>query len=124
MAIKTPTTATDRLTNDPVGRAEQSADKKFGVFIGVVRSMQDEAFTGKIQVFIPELGKDAGSNNGVYDCFWSSPFAGATSPNVDTDVKSYRGTRQSYGMWMRPPDKDNIVLVCFADGNRKLPYIK
>ena len=123
MAIKTPTTATDRLTNDPVGRAEQSADKKFGVFIGVVRSMQDEAFTGKIQVFIPELGKDAGSNNGVYDCFWSSPFAGATSPNVDTDVKSYRGTRQSYGMWMRPPDKDNIVLVCFADGNSKLPYI-
>lgn len=123
MALKQPTFATDRLTNDPVGRAEQSADKKWGIYIGIVRSTEDEAFTGKIQVFIPELGKDTSSNNGVYDCNWSSPFAGSTSPEVGTDVKKYKSTRQSYGMWMRPPDKDNIVLVCFADGNRKLPYI-
>ena len=122
-SLKTPVPKTDRLTKDPAATQQQAADKKWGIYIGVVRSTRDISLNGKIQVFIPELSKDPSSNSGLFNCDWTSPFAGATDPEVGADIKKYKSTRKSYGMWMVPPDKGNIVLVCFADGNILRPFV-
>ena len=43
---------------------------------------------------------------------------------IDPDnTESYEGTQQSYGMWFGAPDINSLVLVAFADGNRKHGYI-
>lgn len=122
-SLNRPNPGSGNLTNNPSAASDAAAGKMWGIYIGVVRSSQDIDRTGHLQVFIPELGKDPSSNSGVFSCEWVSPFAGATSPEVGSDPKKYKDTRKSYGMWMIPPDKDNIVLVCFADGNIKKPMV-
>lgn len=115
----------DRVSKrNPVDKKDSTRDAKYGVYLGVVRSTLDQTRTGRIRVFVAELSKDPTSNSGILDCIWTSPFAGGTDPAaVGTDVKKYKDTRKSYGMWMVPPDVGNLVLVCFANGNVKFPYI-
>ena len=96
----------------------------FGVYIGQVTATKDISRTGRIQVFIAALAKDKSSNDGLFDCSWSSPFAGSTDPaGLGDTIEKYEDTLKSYGMWMVPPDIGNLVLVCFGDGNTKFPFI-
>lgn len=95
-----------------------------GIYQGVVRRTDDFNRSGKIQVFISHLAKDAAANNGLFECIWTSPFAGATPAlAVGKNVEKYEETQKSYGMWMVPPDIGNTVLVAFGDGSLKNPYI-
>lgn len=102
----------------------QKNSPMFGIYIGQVTATKDLSRTGRIQVFIATLAKDKGSNDGLFDAMWSSPFAGGTdSAGIGEDIENYKQTQQSYGMWMVPPDIGNLVLVCFGDGNTKFPFV-
>ena len=111
-------------SKNPVQAQQKEGNPTFGIFQGVVRRTDDYTRTGRIQVFISHLAKDASSNNGLFECIWTSPFAGSTPAlAIGKSVEKYEETQKSYGLWMVPPDIGNIVLVAFGDGDTKNPYI-
>ncbi len=110
-------------TRNTAQQKQGTSKPVLGIYMGEVTSTIDFDRTGKVQVFISALYKDKNGNNGVYDCIWTSPFAGGTDIKaVGKDIKSYPTTRKSYGLWMVPPDIGNLVLVAFGDGNTKFPF--
>jgi len=107
--------ATKTDTFQPAGRLPTN----FGVFMGYIKDVEDIQKNGRIRVWIPEFGSPPDDPNGWIIANYCSPFAGAT--NVDTtseaNIQSFEGTQTSYGMWMIPPDINNIVLVMFINGD-------
>jgi len=114
-----------RSSVNPSNKQDMNSNKRMGVYLGEVMDTADVTKTGSLRVFIAALARDKKDQNGYFDCIWSSPFAGGTNYGaIDVnDTKSYIGTQKSYGMWMIPPDKGNLVLVAFGDGNLKYPII-
>ena len=107
-----------------VEEQKKEGNPLYGIYRGEVRRTDDVQRTGTIQVFVAVLAKDASANNGLFECAWTSPFAGSTpAAGVGKDVERYEQTQKSYGMWMVPPDIGNKVLVAFGDGSIKYPYI-
>lgn len=95
----------------------------FGIFLAEIQSTVDYSRTGRITVFIAALGKDKTPSNYI-DAIWSTPFGGGTDPRaVGTNVQDPSQTMSSYGFWGVVPDAGNFVLVAFADGNTKYPYV-
>lgn len=96
----------------------------FGIYLAEVISTKDLGRTGMIKVEIPSIGKDTEYTAQQFDCFWTSPFAGSTNVDDTSDnpIEGYVTTQKSYGLWMVPPDKGNLILVAFADNNTKYPY--
>ncbi len=107
-------TKTDLL--QPIGRSPAL----FGVFMGYIKDASDVQKNGRLRVWIPELGSAPDNSNGWIIVNYCSPFAGAT--NVDTistgNVQTFQGTQTSYGLWMIPPDVNNIVAVMFLNGDQ------
>jgi GH24 family phage-related lysozyme (muramidase) len=99
----------------PVGRLPAL----FGVFMGYVKQTTDVQRNGRIRIWVPELGSTPDDENGWITADYCSPFAGAT--NVETtskaNIQSFSGTQTSYGMWMIPPDINNIVIIMFINGD-------
>lgn len=116
-----PSQSTRRNT---VQEQHQENTPLYGIYQGEVRRTDDYTRSGFIQVFIDKLAKDPSTGGGIYECQWTSPFAGSTpAAAVGKDVKKYEETLKSYGMWMIPPDVGNLVLVAFGDGNPNNGYI-
>jgi len=111
--------------NNPVNKENIKSSLRMGVYLGEVIDTGDVTKTGSLRVFIAALAKSKNDSAGFFDCIWSSPFAGGTNYSaIDVnDTKSYVGAQKSYGMWMIPPDKGNLVLVAFGDGNLKYPIV-
>jgi len=87
-----------------------------GPYVGIVKNNTDPLRSGKLQVWIPELGgstTDEGSWKTVSYC---TPFYGVTNyrPNSPSDYTTHP---HSYGMWFVPPDIGVKVLCTFANGN-------
>ena len=99
----------------PMGRAPNL----MGVYKGYVKDTKDVQKNGRLRVWIPEFGSEPENENSWIVVNYCSPFAGAT--NVDsistTNVQAFNGTQTSYGMWMIPPDINNIVAVMFMNGD-------
>ena len=111
-------------SKNTVQAQQQEGNQRLGIYQGVVRRTDDYTRTGRIQVFVSQMAKDASSNNGLFECIWTSPFAGSTpSLAIGKSVEKYEETQKSYGLWMVPPDIGNTVLVAFGDGDTKNPYI-
>ena len=77
-------------------------------------------------VEIPALHRTTGKKvKSIKKVRFATPFGGIS--NVDNvksdDTEKFENTQQSYGMWFQPPDIGSMVLVCFADGNRKYGYV-
>lgn len=109
---------------NPAQKRLLNSTPKLGIYVGKVTSTKDLSRTGRMQVFIASLAKDPTGTEGYYDCVWTSPFAGSTSPlAIGNDVENFEQTIKSYGMWMVPPDIDNLVLVAFGDGKNKYPFV-
>lgn len=109
-------------TNRAIKR-ENDSNPLNGIYVGkIVKAMSgDRSF--RYSVTIPSLNK-AGGKNEVYECFWSSPFAGSTNPSkAGKDVENADHALKSYGFWAIPPDEGNSVLVAFADGSSKRGFI-
>jgi GH24 family phage-related lysozyme (muramidase) len=90
-----------------------------GVFQGYIKDASDVQKNGRLRVWIPELGSDPNNEEGWSVVSYCSPFFGAT--NVDTisegNTQTFAGTQTSYGMWMIPPDINNIVAIMFINGD-------
>lgn len=116
-----PTVSTKR---NVVQDQQTESSPLYGIYQGEIRRTDDFTRKGTIQVFIDALSKDPRSNNGVFECTWTSPFAGSTPAiSIGKNVEKYEETQKSYGFWMVPPDIGNIVLVAFGDGNINRPYL-
>ena len=97
-----------------------------GIYLGVVKNNKDAFLSGTCDVEITALFRTGGKGVKITKpCRFASPFAGISDPElIDKDkTESYEGTQQSYGMWFGAPDINSLVLVAFADGNRKHGYI-
>ena len=115
--LDTNTRSTKTLSNEnlvPLGRQTVL----HGLYMGFVKDASDVQRNGRLKIWIPELGAAPNDNKGWITANYCSPFAGATSVNTisKANLESFDGTQTSYGMWMIPPDIDNIVLVMFIGG--------
>ena len=96
----------------------------FGIYLAEIISTVDVSRTGRITIFIPILGKDKSDPANLTEAMWTTPFGGSTDPReVGTDIQDPSHTMSSYGFWGVVPDAGNLVLVAFADGNTKYPYV-
>jgi hypothetical protein len=92
--------------------------RETGIFVGVVKGNKDVQRMGRLQVWIPELGGNPNDEASWFIVSYASPFAGATNPDLNKkDGKKMADTQTSYGWWAVPPDLENQVLVCFANGD-------
>jgi len=90
------------------------------LYIGTVKSTDDPTRNGYMWVHIPEITGTDASADALFQCKWASPFAGATPPTGIDSKDSPETSQTSYGMWMRPPDPENQVVVGFSiDDNTK-----
>lgn len=110
--------------SDPDPNKEALIDN--GIYLAKVVNNKDEFLTGSIDVEIPALHRTTGKKvRSIKKVRFSTPFGGIS--NVDNispeDTEKFENTQQSYGMWFQPPDIGSMVLVCFADGNRKYGYV-
>jgi hypothetical protein len=97
------------------GRIRETA-----IYVGIVKGNSDPQRMGRLAVYIPELGGggDPDDPQSWYTVSYASPFAGATNlDNNEPGGKEMYQTQTSYGFWMVPPDLNNEVLVCFANGD-------
>lgn len=101
--------------------AERSAGNRInpGPYIGIVKNVVDSLYSGRLQVYIPELGGDESDPTSYKSMMYATPFYGRT--NIQ-DGSSYAGSPHSYGMWFVPPDVDNKVLCIFANGDPAKGY--
>jgi len=87
------------------------------IYVGIVKDNSDIQKMGRVSVYIPEIGGDPEDPTRWFLVRYASPFAGVT--NIDANVtnsQNMKGTQNSYGMWMIPPDLNNQVLVVFLNG--------
>ena len=107
-----------------------------GIYIGIVTDAKDYTRTGRVKVSVSALGfkPDAdippdsnGLRPGEVYALYGTPFGGITNASEndfsDADARDYKLAQQSYGFSMQPPDRNNRVLLCFAQGNLKDAYI-
>ncbi len=93
------------------------------IYVGVVKDNKDAQRMGRVAVWIPEIGGDPNNKNSWFVMSYASPFAGVTDPNaLVEDSKKMEESQSSYGFWMNPPDLENQVLCCFANGDTSLGY--
>ena len=74
------------------------------LWFGTIFQTIDATRMGKMLVHIPEITGTDTSADALFNCHWTSPFAGATQLSSNPDKTSEGATQSSYGMWMRPPD--------------------
>jgi hypothetical protein len=96
-------------------------------YIGVVKNNLDPTRSGRVQVFIPELGGNPEDKTNWRTCSYASPFMGYTSTEVtaaDTPdtTNAYPNVTHTYGMWMVPPDIGVEVIVMFIAGDPMRGY--
>lgn len=100
-----------------------------GPYIGKVKDNRDPERSGRIQVWIPELGGDETDPRFWRTVAYASPFLGATVQN-DPEQKQNPGSRENkwtetrhvYGMWFNVPDLENLVLCTFVAGDATRGY--
>ena len=85
-----------------------------GPYVGIVKNNTDPLRSGKLQVWIPELGGSPTDEGSWKTVSYSTPFYGVTNHR---DTSGYAGHPHSYGMWFVPPDIGIKVLCTFANGN-------
>lgn len=81
------------------------------LWFGEIKKTIDVTRNGRMLVYIPEISGTDTSDSALFDCAWSSPFAGATQISASPDNTDPSAAQTSYGMWMRPPDPGTQVVV-------------
>jgi len=99
-----------------------------GMHIGIVKHVVDSTRTGRLIVYLPNLGGDPDNIHNQRIVQYASPFFGYTNlqenpgtgkPNLKNEFETVRHT---YGMWMNPPDVGVKVLVMFETGDANSGY--
>lgn len=86
-------------------------------FIGIVKNNLDPTRSGRLQVWIPDLGGSEDDSTTWRTVSYASPFFGSTYNPTAPKENSYKNTTHTYGMWAVPPDLDNQVLCTFVNGD-------
>ena len=98
-------------------REESSIRSDPGPFIAKVKNNLDPTRSGRLQVWIPDLG--AGQEEKVENwrtVSYASPFFGSTYQD-DNEQNAFQKVKHTYGMWFVPPDIGNFVLCTFVAGD-------
>lgn len=99
---------------------------EFGPFIGIVKNNIDPTRSGRLQVYIEQFSGDDPEDSALWRTVsYIPPFYGATPLNAEsgsTGAGSYRGNRNSYGMWFTPPDLGVKVICFFVSGDPNQGY--
>jgi len=90
-----------------------------GPFIGTVKANTDILRSGRLQVWIPELGGDPNDDRSWRSVAYSTPFYGVTPQQTGGD---YQHSPHSYGMWFVPPDVGVDVICIFVNGDPARGY--
>ena len=91
-------------------------------YIGIVKNNLDPTRTGRLQVWIPDLGGNPDDPKNWRTVGYASPYMGTTDivkssqskPNTDN---KFTNTPHPYGFWMVPPDIGIEVIVIFIAGD-------
>jgi len=111
---------------------EESPGFKFdsGPYIGVVKDNRDPTRSGRLQVWIAELGGNENDPKNWRTISYASPFLGSTvqepfgqdAGSRGSDKNTFRTVRHTYGMWFNVPDVGNYVLCTFVAGDATRGY--
>jgi hypothetical protein len=118
----------DRVTSKSIPdyfRREDAPGFKFdtGPYLGVVKDNRDNTRSGRLQVYIPEIGGDENDVKNWRTVSYASPFMGTTTQEQvspggkGSEKNSFKTVRHSYGMWYNVPDIGNLVLCIFVSGD-------
>jgi hypothetical protein len=96
-------------------------------YIGVVKNNLDPTRSGRLQVWIPDLGGDPDSATTWRTVGYASPFMGYTPQKQSekdrpSEANTFDQVPHTYGMWMVPPDIGVEVLVIFVAGDPNRGY--
>lgn len=96
-------------------------------YIGIIKKNLDPTRSGRLKVFIPDLGGDATNPQSWYTVSYASPFMGTTNTSRDgnrvpSPTNSFTNVAHTYGMWMIPPDLEVEVIVMFIGGDPNRGY--
>jgi len=91
-------------------------------YIGIVKNNLDPTRSGRLQVYIPDLGGPPDDPKNWRTVSYSSPFMGYTSQTeLSTDrpptTNAFGTVHHTYGMWMVPPDVGIEVICIFIAGD-------
>ena len=88
-----------------------------GPYIGVIKNNLDPTRSGRLQVYITDLGGSEDEVQNWRTVSYASPFFGSTFQPEATEVTAHDTVHHNYGMWMVPPDIGNEVLCIFVNGD-------
>jgi len=91
-------------------------------YIGIVKNNLDPTRSGRLQVWIPDLGGAEDDQLNWRTVSYSSPYMGytthqQTSKDPINTNNTFEGVSHTYGMWMVPPDLGVHVIVLFIAGD-------
>lgn len=91
-----------------------------GVYEAIVKEVLDGNRTGRLKVWMPELGTgDQEDPQGWVTVGYASPFMGKTKmKDPKSTLNDFEHVEHTYGFWAVPPDVGNHVLVMFVNGDR------
>ena len=88
-----------------------------GPYVGVIKNNLDPTRSGRLQVYIQNLGGDENEIQNWRTVVYASPFFGSTFQPEATEITSHDKVHHTYGMWAIPPDIGNEVLCTFISGD-------
>ena len=88
-----------------------------GPYVAIVKNNMDPTRSGRLEVYIPDLGGNEEEKSHWRLVSYASPFFGSTHVKTPTNSNDFTNVSHSYGFWFTPPDIGNQVLVTFAAGD-------
>lgn len=91
-------------------------------YIGIVKNNLDPTRSGRLQVYIPDLGGPEDDSKNWRTVGYASPFMGYTSQTQTSTERpslenKFSTVQHTYGMWFVPPDINVQVIVLFIGGD-------
>ena len=92
--------------------------------LGVVKNNIDPTRSGRLQVYISDLGSDNPDESESWvTVSYMTPFYGFVAPKAPSEgFGDYKANPSSYGMWYSPPDLGTTVVCIFINGDPNYGY--
>jgi hypothetical protein len=91
-------------------------------YIGVVKNNLDPTRSGRLQVWVPDLGGEETDRKNWRTVRYASPFQGYSNTQSTSSVNNSDSVLHTYGMWMVPPDIGVQVICIFIAGDPQRGY--
>ena len=91
-------------------------------YIGIVKNNLDPSRSGRLQVWIPDLGGDPDNKSNWRTVRYASPFQGYSNLDNTSNTNDFKSVTHTYGMWMVPPDIGVQVICIFIAGDPQRGY--